>query len=302
MITRIQCPALDAILGEQLPVLDKGFIRIVDYMGDDTSIVQAARISYGMGYTTPERDQRLIAYLMRHRHTSPFEMCEIKLHIKMPIFIARQWVRHRTANINEFSGRYSFMPDSAYIPTHGTMGGQSASNHQATNRGSLSEEETQKIIERIQQNTEMSYENYLWCLNSDAEKKTIHDEHAGLSRELSRMNLSLNHYTEWYWKCDLHNLLHFLHLRIEAGAQYEIQAYARCIAEKIVKPWVPWTYAAFEEYRLNSISLSANGQKVLHDLIEGNPIQPPEHYGLTKFEWREIWAALGRDMPETPEK
>ena len=294
---RTVVPALDAILGKEFPVLDKGFVRLVDYMGDDTSVVQAARISYGKGTTTPARDKGLLSYLLRHKHTSPFEMCEIKLHLKMPIFIARQWVRHRTANINEFSARYSFVPDDAYIPYASILGVQSATNHQATIPGTLSDKESSAIIERIQTNTKNAYDTYLWCVNSDKDKNSLHAEHQGLSRELARMNLSLNHYTQWYWKCDLHNLLHFLHLRAAPGAQKEIQLYAECIIENILKLWVPWTYDAFLEYRVGSVSFSRSARVLLQDLINNNPIQTRESYGLTETEWREVWEAVGHTPP-----
>ena len=297
MQERLKVPALDAILGKQFSVLDQGFIRVIDYMGDDTSVVQAARISYGKGTTNPTQDKALLSYLLRHKHTSPFEMCEIKFHIKMPIFIARQWVRHRTANINEFSARYSFVPDSAYIPNKDILGTQSSINHQATITGTFDDAETDAIIERIKENTRHTYNTYLWCTNSDVNKEALHQEHKGLSRELARMNLSLNHYTEWYWKCDLHNLLHFLALRAEAGAQREIQLYAECILENILKVWVPWTYEFFHEYRKGSISFSRKARAVLKDLIQRTPIKSREEYGLSQSEWREIWASLDLPLP-----
>ena len=294
---RTTVSALDAILGKEFPVLDKGFIRLVDYMGDDTSVVQAARISYGKGSTTPAQDKGLISYLLRHKHTSPFEMCEIKLHLKMPIFIARQWVRHRTANINEFSARYSFVPDDAYIPSADILGVQSTTNHQATVPGTLSSQESDTIIQRIAENTKSTYDTYLWCVNNDKDKNALHEDHQGLSRELSRMNLSLNHYTQWYWKCDLHNLLHFLHLRGAPDAQREIQLYAECIVENILKHWVPWTYEAFIQYRNGSVSFSKNARTLLQDMIDQNSIKPREEYGLTQSEWREVWEAVGKTAP-----
>lgn len=295
---RVSVPALDAVLGKMFPVLDKGFVRVVDYMGDDTSIVQAARISYGKGTTTPAQDKGLLSYLMRHKHTSPFEMCELKLHLKMPLFIARQWVRHRTANINEFSARYSFVPDDAYIPDTDILGTQSAVNHQATVLGTLSENAAQAIRERIKANTQDTYNTYLWCINNDKDNNTLHKEHPGLSRELARMNLSLNHYTQWYWKCDLHNLLHFLQLRAAPGAQKEIQLYAECIIENILKKWVPWTYEYFLEYRKDSVSFSKSARAVLDDLVNHKPIQTREAYGLSITEWRELWESLGRPAPD----
>lgn len=290
-------PHLDAILGKEFPVLDKGFIRLVDYMGDDSSVVQAARISYGKGTTTPARDKGLLFYLLRHKHTSPFEMCEIKLHLKMPIFVARQWVRHRTANINEFSARYSFFPDDAYIPSSDILGVQSTTNHQATVLDTLSQKESDTIIERITENTKNTYDTYLWCTNTNNDNGTLHDDHQGLSRELSRMCLSLNHYTQWYWKCDLHNLLHFLHLRAAPDAQKEIQLYAECIIENILKHWVPWTYEAFLEYRKGSLSFSKSARLVLQDIIDQKPLKKREEYGLGQKEWCEFWESIGKSAP-----
>ncbi|MCY4414306.1 MAG: FAD-dependent thymidylate synthase [Alphaproteobacteria bacterium] len=296
---RIRVTALDNILGEKLPVLDKGFIRVVDYMGDDSSIVQAARVSYGKGTTTPEKDKALLDYLLRHWHTSPFEMCEIKLHLKMPIFIARQWVRHRTANINEFSARYSFVPEEAYIPEENHLGVQSEINHQATVLNSLTPEEARAIRQRIIENTKHTYDTYLWAQNRNHDNTDKeHNEHQGLSRELARINLSLNHYTEWYWKCDLHNLLHFLHLRDAPGAQLEIQRFAQVIIEKILKVWVPWTYESFVQHRQHAVQFSQKSQAVLHDLVNNNPVKGRESYGLSSTEWREFWEKLQMPDPQ----
>ncbi len=296
-MTRVSVPAIDAILGKQIPVLDEGFVRVIDYMGSDESIVQAARISYGKGTTSEARDRSLLFYLMRHKHTSPFEMCEIKLHIKMPIFIARQWIRHRTANVNEFSARYSFVPDSAYLPETNALGTQSAINHQATIYDSLKDEEAQRIQSRIKEHSDKAYETYLWCLNRDANGEKLHDEHSGISREAARCNLSLNYYTELYWKIDLHNLLHFLHLRAEKGAQREIRLYAEAIIENILKPWTPWSYEAFINYRQGACMFSKNAMLALQDLAAGKPLQTPEHYNLSKLEWNEVLEALKLPKP-----
>ena len=291
-MARAEVPALNNILGKEIPVLDQGFIRVIDYMGDDTSIVQAARISYGRGITTEARDKGLLFYLLRHKHTSPFEMCEIKLHLKMPIFIARQWIRHRTANVNEFSARYSFVPDQAYIPHESHLGTQSSINHQGSVYSNMTEKNAKALQQRIKENTEHTYNTYLWCLNRDNNDKPLHEEHDGLSREAARMNLSLNHYTEWYWKIDLHNLLHFLHLRAAPGAQKEIQLYAESIIDNILKVWTPWTYEAFLLYRKNAHTFSERALVALQDLIAGKPLQDHTHYKLSKIEWNEMCQAL----------
>jgi thymidylate synthase, flavin-dependent len=226
-----------------ISVHDHGFVRLVDTMGDDDAIVQAARVSYGEGTETKSSTESLIRYLMRHRHTSPFEMCEIKLHIKCPIFIARQWVRHRTASMNEVSGRYSVLPEEMYLPEPEYLQPQSDSNKQGRS-GYFSEDEARAILEEMDGVTSDAYESYTELLGSN------------LSRELARIVLPLSTYTEFYWKIDLHNLLHFLRLRLDEHAQKEIRDYAVAIAE-IVTEWVPITWTAFEDYVLNAYTLSA---------------------------------------------
>jgi thymidylate synthase (FAD) len=223
-------------------VLDKGFLYVVDKMGCDDDIVQAARISYGKGTKHTSVNRGLIRYLMRHRHTSPFEMCEIKIHVKMPIFVARQWVRHRTASINEYSARYSILEDEFYIPNASDIALQSADNKQG--RGDpISLEEAEKIRESIENAAKKDYALY----------KDMIDK--GIARELARTVLPANIYTQWYWKCDLHNLLNFIELRLHPGAQLEIRKYAQALLE-IIKDWVPLTYEAFFDYRLNAIMVS----------------------------------------------
>lgn len=252
--------AVENILGKPFPVLDHGFIRVVDYMGDDSAVVQAARVSYGRGTKKVSEDRGLIRYLMRHRHSTPFEMCEIKLHVKLPIFIARQWIRHRTANVNEYSARYSVLDKEFYIPAPENLAAQSSNNRQG--RGSVLEgEEAAKILNILRDDANRNYENYSYMLNSDEDPNRI-----GLARELARMNLTLNSYTQWYWKTDLHNLFHFLSLRADSHAQYEIRVYADIIAD-IVKSWVPFSYEAFSDYRMNSISLSGPAKIALIQAI-----------------------------------
>ncbi len=250
-------PTLDAMLGKKIPVLDKGFIRLIDYMGSDDAIVQAARVSYGKGTKKSNEDKGLIRYLMRHRHTTPFEMCEMKFHVKMPIFVARQWVRHRTANINEYSARYSVLEKEFYIPAPEQLASQHQHKKQA--RGEqLDDDMHQKIIEVITKNSNDSYHDYEWMINE-----------AGLARELARASLPVNIYTQWYWKIDLHNLLHFIALRKDEHAQYEIRVYADALAD-IVAQWVPFAYEAFDDYVLKGANLSASGLALIKARLQGD--------------------------------
>jgi thymidylate synthase (FAD) len=245
---RATVPSLEEILYKPLAALDHGFVRVIDYMGDDTAIVQSARVSYGKGTKKISNDKGLIKYLMRHWHSTPFEMCEIKLHVKLPIFIARQWIRHRTANVNEYSARYSILDKEFYIPSVENLASQSQINKQGRAEN-LSPEEAEKVIELLKSDAEQTYRNYEVMLNENSDGETLDDGSMGIARELARMNLTLNTYTQWYWKIDLNNLLHFLALRADAHAQYEIRVYADIILD-IVKKWVPVTYEAFEDYRV----------------------------------------------------
>ena len=253
-------PELEEILYQPLYALDYGFVRVIDYMGNDSSIVQAARVSYGSGTKKINADIALINYLMAHKHTTPFEMCELKLHIKLPIFIARQWVRHRTASINEYSARYSILEDEFYIPKAEHLSPQSKINH--------------------------CYDNYLHLINQNSNGETIDENKQGLARELARMNLTLNCYTQWYWKINLHNLLHFLKLRADSHAQYEIRVYAEIILD-IVKKWVPHSYNAFVNYQQNSKNFSQNALAVLQKLLHQQPVSQ-ETSGLSQREWQEL--------------
>lgn len=253
-------------------VLDKGFIRVVDTMGDDSAIVQAARVSYGTGTKSVSTDTGLIRYLIRHRHTTPLEMCEIKFHIKMPMFVARQWIRHRTANVNEYSARYSVLDNDFYIPSVEQLAGQSTTNGQGKQERPLSESEANKVINILKTDSERCYDNYKIMLNKHDNGEPVDPEHQGLARELARMNLPANIYTQWYWKIDLHNLLHFLSLRADSHAQYEIRVYADLMLNTIVKEWCPIAYQAFMDYRKNGVTISAQELVALKKLLKGEPV------------------------------
>jgi thymidylate synthase (FAD) len=288
---RAVVPALEEILYQPLAVLDKGFVRVIDYMGDDAAIVQAARVSYGRGTKQVSDDRGLINYLMRMRHTSPFEMCELKLHVKLPIFVARQWIRHRTANVNEYSARYSVLQDEFYLPAAEHLAVQSSGNRQG--RGEVLEgRQAAEVQGTFRRNAEGAYERYLGLLNQDDAGQPLEPDRAGLARELARMVLPLNTYTEWYWKTDLHNLLHFISLRADPHAQYEIRAYAEMLLD-VVRRWVPLTCAAFEDYRLNAAQLSGKALAVVRRLLAGEPVAQTES-GLSAREWRELKALLRR--------
>ena len=292
---RATVPALEEILYEPLPVLDHGFVRVVDYMGDDAAIVQAARVSYGRGTRRVSEDRGLVNYLMRHRHTTPFEMCEIKYHVKLPIFVARQWIRHRTANVNEYSARYSILDNEFYVPSPEHLAAQASSNRQG--RGEILEgAAAAHMLDRIRKDAERAYAGYAEMLSEDAAGAPLDPARPGLARELARLNLTLGFYTQWYWKTDLHNLMHFLSLRADSHAQYEIRAYAEVMLD-ILKRWVPMTYAAFLEYRLNAATISATGLEVIRRLLAGEPVDQASS-GLSPREWRELMAQLGR--PASP--
>lgn len=264
------------------PVLDHGLVRVIDYMGDDGAIVQAARVSYGRGTKAVSNDEGLIRYLMRHWHSTPFEMCEVKFHVKLPVFVARQWIRHRTANVNEYSARYSILDREFYIPAPEQLAAQSKVNNQG--RGEvLSGDEAQRVLDLLREDAARAYDHYEDMLSQDGQQ--------GLARELARMNLPANVYTQWYWKTDLHNLFHFLRLRADAHAQYEIRVYAEAMC-RIVKDWVPLAYGAFEDYRLGGVSLSGRGVEVLRRRLAGEVVTA-ESSGMSKGEWREFEAIWG---------
>ena len=286
---RVTAPELEKILYEAIPILDHGFIRVVDYMGDDTSIVQAARVSYGKGTKKVSTDAGLIKYLMRHWHSTPFEMCEIKYHVKLPIFIARQWIRHRTANVNEYSARYSILDKEFYLPAPEHLAAQSQINRQG--RGNVLEgEKAKKVLDLLKGDAEQTYNNYETMLNERYDGSIIDENSVGLARELARMNLTLNTYTQWYWKTDLLNLMNFLRLRADHHAQYEIRAYAEAMLDT-VKKWVPITYEAFMDYRVGGTEVSAKGKEVIKKLIKGEKTDI-DNSGLSKREWNELMEAF----------
>jgi len=273
---------MEAQLYRAHPVLDHGFVRVIDYMGDDGAIVQAARVSYGKGTKAVSNDEGLIRYLMRHWHSTPFEMCEIKLHVKLPVFVARQWIRHRTANVNEYSARYSILDREFYIPAPDALAAQSTVNNQG--RGAvLDGAEAERVLDMLKSDSARAYDHYEAMLSQDGQQ--------GLARELARMNLPANVYTQWYWKTDLHNLFHFLRLRADPHAQYEIRVYAEAIC-KVVADWVPFAYRAFEDYRLGGVQLSAKAVECLRRMLQGEEVTQ-ETSGMSKGEWREFEGVIG---------
>jgi thymidylate synthase (FAD) len=287
---RVTSPELEEILYEALPVLDHGFVRVVDYMGDDTSIVQSARVSYGKGTKKVSTDSGLIKYLMRHRHSTPFEMCEIKYHVKLPIFVARQWIRHRTANVNEYSARYSILDKEFYLPTKENLAAQSKNNRQG--RGDLiNDKQADDILKILKEDAEKNYNDYETMLNERYDGTIINENQKGLARELARMNLTLNTYTQWYWKTDLLNLLNFLSLRADDHSQYEIRAYADVMIDSL-KRWVPITYEAFMDYRIGGMELSSKGKSVISKMIKGESCDF-ENSKLSKREWNELMESFG---------
>ena len=284
---RAVSPGMEAHLYRAHPVLDHGFIRVVDYMGDDAAIVQAARVSYGAGTKHVQNDEGLIRYLMRHWHSTPFEMCEVKLHVKLPVFVARQWIRHRTANVNEYSARYSILDREFYIPEPSQLAAQSSVNNQG--RGAvLDGPEAARVLEILKSDANRAYDHYEDMLSPTQPDGSPQQ---GLARELARMNLPANIYTQWYWKVDLHNLFHFLRLRADPHAQYEIRVYADAIAA-CVRDWVPAAYAAFDDYRMGGVTLSARAIAVLKRRLAGEVVGQ-EDSGMSKGEWREFEGVWG---------
>ena len=288
---RVTSPELEKVLYEAIPVLDHGFIRVIDYMGDDSSIVQSARVSYGKGTKKVSTDEGLIRYLMRHWHSTPFEMCEIKYHVKLPIFIARQWIRHRTANVNEYSARYSILDKEFYIPAKEQLSAQATNNRQG--RGDLiTGQQADEVLKILKDDAVRTYDNYEKMLNERFDGTVIDEKKSGLARELARMNLTLNSYTQWYWKTDLLNLMNFLFLRGDSHAQYEIRVYAEKMLDT-VKKWVPITHSAFLDYRVGAAHLSSKGLKIVKSMINGNKVSY-EDSGLSKREWNELMEVIDK--------
>lgn len=273
---------MEAHLYKINPVLDHGFVRVIDYMGDDAAICQAARVSYGKGTKSVQNDEGLIRYLMRHWHSTPFEMCEIKLHVKLPVFVARQWIRHRTANVNEYSARYSILDREFYIPAPEQLAAQSVINNQGRGE-TLSAEEAARVLEYLKGDAARCYDHYEEMIGQEGQQ--------GLARELARMNLPANIYTQWYWKVDLHNLFHFLRLRADAHAQYEIRVYAEEIC-RLVADWVPAAYGAFEDYRMGGSTLSSKAIDCVRRMLKGEQVTQ-ETSGMSKGEWREFEGVIG---------
>ena len=283
---RVVAPGMENHLHVIKPVLDHGMLRIVDYMGDDAAIVQAARVSYGAGTKSSRDDAGLIRYLMRHWHTTPFEMCEVKVHVKLPIFVARQWIRHRMASVNEYSARYSIMDREFYIPEPDHLAAQSTVNHQG--RGQILQgAEAERVLRILQDDAMRCYDNYEAMMSQSQSDGTSQQ---GLARELARMNLSSNIYTQWYWKVDLKNLFDFIRLRADSHAQYEIRVYAEMLAS-IVRDWVPAAFAAFEEYRVGGVNLSASGMAIVRRMLAGEVIDQ-QGSGMSAGEWSEFQCVL----------
>ena len=273
-------------------MLDHGFVRVIDYMGDDAAIVQAARVSYGRGTRRVSEDAGLIRYLMRHRHSTPFEMCEIKYHVKLPIFVARQWIRHRTANVNEYSARYSILDREFYLPAPEHLAAQSAVNRQGRGDVLARRGGGARARPAARGCDTDCYDHYAEMLNEDAAGAALDPSRQGLARELARMNLTLNTYTQWYWKIDLYNLFHFLSLRADAHAQYEIRAYAEAMLDTVAA-WVPVAHQAFLDYRLGAVTLSAQMLAVVRRMLAGEAVEQANS-GLNRREWAELMAALER--------
>ena len=283
-------PALEDILFQPIRLLDHGFIRVIDYMGDDAAVVQAARVSYGRGTRKVSEDRGLINYLMRHWHTTPFEMAEIKIHVKLPIFIARQWIRHRTASINEYSARYSVLDREFYVPDESQLMAQSVSNRQGRGEG-LAPDEARRVLDLLRADGERTYENYVWMLNEDDKGGRVDPERDGLARELARINLTLATYTQWYWKTNLHNLMHFLRLRADPHAQYEIRIYADALVD-VMKRWVPLSHEAFLEHRLGAVTLSRTAIEAVRRIVAGQTVEAATQ-AMNPREKRELVATLG---------
>lgn len=251
---RIVNPGAEKWIGQPIKCLNKGFIYLVDYMGGDSSVAQAARVSYGKGTKKKSTDRGLVRFLMRHGHTSPFEMLEFKFHLKAPLFVIQQWLRHRTASVNQLSARYSEMPDEFYLPSLGDIRKQSKKNRQGRSDESVPEHVIRKAAKKWFANSQKEYTMYQWLLAE------------GIARELARIGLPASLYTELYWKIDLHNLFHFLKLRLDERAQYEIRVYAQAIAE-IIKETVPDCFEAFEDYNLHAMALSRPEQKLIVEYV-----------------------------------
>lgn len=281
----------EAALFTPRTVLETGFVRLVDYMGDDGAVVQGARVSYGRGTRAVSDDRNLVRYLMRHKHTTPFELCVAKFHVRAPIFVTRQWFRHRTASINEYSARYSVLEREFYFPRPEDMAAQSATNRQGRAEA-LPPEQAEAALAILRDDASRAYDHYLQLLNADEDGKPLDESRTGLARELARMNLPINVLTQFYWQANLWNLLHFLKLRADPHAQMEIRAYAEAMLE-IVRAWVPVVFEAFADYMRDAVNLSGPAMTVLRAMLAGEAVTQ-ETSGLSKREWRELMEVLGR--------
>lgn len=279
-------PQADELLDKEFKCLNAGFVRLIDYMGGDESIVQAARVSYGKGTKTVNEDRGLIRYLMRHQHTTPFEMVELKFHVKLPIFVARQWIRHRTANVNEYSGRYSVMKDEFYVPEDDAIHYQSKGNRQGRAKDEVPAALRERVLEILTKAQRETYAEYEQMLDND------------IARELARVHLPLSLYTEWYWKIDLHNLFHFLTLRLDPHAQHEIRVYAEAMAE-ITRKVAPIAWEAFEDYSLKAENFSRLEMCVLKEHLRAASITKEylESKGFGKREADEFLEKLSKLLP-----
>ena len=286
-LPRPSSPEVDAILGVPIRVLDHGFVRLIDYMGDDAAIVQAARVSYGAGTKKVSEDKALIRYLLRHKHTSPFEMVDIKLHIKAPIFVARQWVRHRTASANEISGRYSILSDEMYLPDDTQISFQSSDNKQGRSVAAVPQELRERVRELLLAGQRESYAAYQELIDAE------------IARELARIALPVSIYTEWYWKMNLHNLFHFLALRADPHAQFEIRIYAEAIC-LIVQRIAPVAYGAFVDYVRDATHLSGPERAIVARALRGEPIRPEDWAAIGKRERREFAQKFGLNLETLP--
>ena len=287
---RATSPGLEALMFRPIQVLDRGFVRVVDYMGDDGAIVQGARVSYGRGTRAVQGDRGLIRYLMRHRHTTPFELAELKLHVRAPIFVTRQWFRHRTASINEYSARYSVLEREFYLPAVDAVAAQSASNRQGRGEA-MAPEQAARVVELLRDDAARCYDSYLWMLNEGDDGVPVDPDRAGVARELARINLPVGICTQFYWKVDLWNLLRFLSLRADPHAQAEIRAYADAILD-VVRAWVPDVCDAFADYVMNATTLSGQATALLRAALSGRDGIDPAEFGLGGRELRELVEAV----------
>lgn len=286
---------LDNLIDKPFPLLDHGYLMVKDYMGTEQGIIDSARVSYGRGTCRGLEDAKLLRYLLRHKHTTPFEMAEIKIHVKLPIFVARQWIRHRTANVNEYSGRYSIMDKEFYIPNPEQLAAQSQTNKQGRGR-LLNSAESARVLQILKEDCARNYDHYLEMANVDEDGKPLDNGKDGLARELARMGLSLNFYTQWYWKTDVHNLLHFIHLRADSHAQYEIQVYANVLKD-ILKGWLPNVYQAAVDYKFEAENMSRMEMEVIRFFADQLPKQGMnpmlDNLGVVGRERQEFYTKLG---------